>query len=112
MDALDVMALFCLAMMAVIFVSIFIFLGSLPGQIAKKRGHPNAKAIPVGGWATLVFALVGWPFVLMWAMAKQDSKKDQVDDAESEADNTLNRQVRELGQRLAAIEEKLKQAEG
>ena len=57
-------------------VALFVVLGSLPGQIAKKRGHPNAKAIQIGGWATLLLAVVGWPFVLMWAMSESSPKLD------------------------------------
>ncbi len=43
------------------------FLGGMPGRVAADRGHPKADAIRVGGWATLIFGIVGWPWVLMWA---------------------------------------------
>ena len=43
------------------------FIGGLPGRVAAERGHPKADAIRVGGWATLIFGIVGWPWVLMWA---------------------------------------------
>jgi hypothetical protein len=45
------------------------FIGGMPGRIAAERGHPKADAIRVGGWATLIFGMVGWPWVLMWAYA-------------------------------------------
>ena len=45
------------------------FVGGMPGRIAAERGHPKADAIRVGGWATLIFGIVGWPWVLMWAYA-------------------------------------------
>ncbi len=45
------------------------FVASMPGRIADERGHPKADAIRVGGWATLIFGIVGWPWVLMWAYA-------------------------------------------
>jgi hypothetical protein len=106
------MALFSLAMMVVIFVGVFVFLGSLPGRIAKKRGHPNAKAVLLGGWATLVLAVVGWPFVLMWAMSGQNPKREHGVDAKGQSGDPLELQIRELGQRLAAVESKLKQVEG
>ena len=112
MTALDVMALFSLAMMVVLFVGVFVFLGSLPGRIAKKRGHPNAKAVLLGGWATLILAVVGWPFVLMWAMSGEYPKKTQGDTVGDQSADALERQMFELGQRLASVESKLKQVEG
>jgi len=39
----------------------------MPGVIAKKRGHPWAEAVAVGGWATLICGFVFWPLVLIWA---------------------------------------------
>jgi hypothetical protein len=43
------------------------FIGGMPGRVAEARNHPKAQAIKVGGWATLIFGVVGWPWVLMWA---------------------------------------------
>jgi len=67
MTFLDIFALTILFIMVVIIVGFFYFLASLPGRIAHNRNHPNAKAIEVGGFATLVFGVVLWPVVLMWA---------------------------------------------
>ena len=39
----------------------------MPGRIARKRGHPWAQAVTVGGWATLICGFVFWPLVLIWA---------------------------------------------
>lgn len=111
MTALDFMALFSIAMMVVIGILIFVVLGSLPGQIAKKRGHPNATAIQIGGWATLVFAMVGWPFVLMWAFMGEANPRDDRAGSEN-ADDSASRSVRDLAHRLTALESKLNKAEG
>jgi hypothetical protein len=113
MTALDVMALFSLAMMVVIGILIFVGLASLPGSIAKKRGHPNATAIQIGGWATLIFAMVGWPFVLMWAlMGEANSSAETVNASKGTGGDGLNPQIRELEQRIAALENNLKKEEG
>ena len=40
---------------------------TLPGHIAKSRGHPWAQAVTVAGWVTLIFGFVLWPVVLIWA---------------------------------------------
>jgi type VI protein secretion system component VasK len=101
------MALAVLAMMVAMFVAIFVVLGSLPGQIAKKRGHPNAKAIQIGGWATLLLAVVGWPFVLMWAMSEPSAELDP--EEKNSNDQDLNQRVSELSQRLATLESKLEE---
>jgi hypothetical protein len=69
MDALDTTALVSLLITVGLVVALIWFLGGLPGRIAKERHHPYAEAIQIGGWATLVLAGVGWPFVLMWAYA-------------------------------------------
>lgn len=107
MTVLDVMALFVLAMMVAMFVAVFVVLGSLPGQIAKKRDHPNAKAIQIGGWATLLLAVVGWPFVLMWAMSEPIAKFDP--EKADPTDQGLSQRINEVSQRLATLESKLEE---
>lgn len=107
MTALDVMALATLAMMAVMFIAIFIVLGGLPGRIAHKRGHPNAKAIQIGGWATLLLAVVGWPFVLMWAMAETSTNRSP-ENRELGGDG-LDYRLSELSERVSTLESKLKE---
>ena len=67
MTGLDYAALFVLALLAAIIVGVVFFIGNLPGSVARKRKHPNAEAIAVGSWAALVFGVVLWPLVLMWA---------------------------------------------
>jgi hypothetical protein len=42
-------------------------IGGMPGRVAAERNHPKAEAINVGSWATLLFGVIGWPWVLMWA---------------------------------------------
>ena len=102
------MALVVLVMMVAMVVALFVVLGSLPGQIAKKRDHPNAKAIQIGGWATLLLAVVGWPFVLMWAMSESSAKLDP--GKTDSIDQDLNQRISELSQRLATLESKLEEA--
>jgi hypothetical protein len=43
------------------------FIGSMPGRVAAERNHPKAEANKIGGWATQILGVVGWPWVLMWA---------------------------------------------
>jgi hypothetical protein len=39
----------------------------LPGYVSHKRGHPWAEAVAIGNWARLIFGLVFWPLVMIWA---------------------------------------------
>ena len=67
MTGFDFAAWFVLFLLAVIIIGVVAFIGSLPGIVAKKREHPYADAILIGGWATLLCGVVLWPVVLMWA---------------------------------------------
>ena len=67
MTGLDYAAWFVLLLLAVIIVGVVFFIGNLPGSVARKRNHPNVEAIAMGSWAALVFGVVLWPLVLMWA---------------------------------------------
>jgi len=67
MTVLDYAAWFVLALLAMIIVGVVFFIGNLPGSVARKRNHPNVEAIVMGSWATLIFGVVLWPLVLMWA---------------------------------------------
>ena len=69
MTGLDYAAWFVLLLLAVIIIGVVFFIGNLPGSVARKRNHPNVDAIVMGSWATLLFGVVLWPLVLMWAYA-------------------------------------------
>lgn len=67
MAFVDIFAWIVLVVLLATIVAIFVALGMMPGYIAKRRGHPWAEAVMVGGWATLIFGFVLWPLVLIWA---------------------------------------------
>ena len=69
MDGLDIAAFVVMALLAGAAVAVFVFLGSWPGRIARGLNHPYAEAISIGGWVTLIFGGIGWPFILIWAYA-------------------------------------------
>ena len=35
-------------------VGVFVLLGALPGHVARKRGHPWAEAVAIGGWKHVI----------------------------------------------------------
>ena len=69
-DAFDIIAFVAFGILLVAAVVVVVTLGSLPGQIAKKRGHPQAAAITVTGWLGLATGGILWPLALIWAFLK------------------------------------------
>jgi fatty acid desaturase len=66
-DGLQIFALIILITIAVTIVGVWIFLGMLPGQIAKKRNHPQADAINVCGWWGAITMGLLMPLAFIWA---------------------------------------------
>jgi hypothetical protein len=64
---IDVFAWIVLVVVVATLAGVFIALGMLPGRIARRRGHPCAEAVAIGGWATLICGFVFWPLILIWA---------------------------------------------
>jgi hypothetical protein len=77
MSLLDLLAWVVLIVTVSTLVGIVVALGAMPGRIARRRGHPWAEAVMVGGWATLVFGLLFWPLVLIWAYVDVPMKREQ-----------------------------------
>jgi uncharacterized protein DUF3302 len=50
MSLIDLFAWIVLVILLASVVAIFVALGMLPGHIARKRQHPWAEAVSVGGW--------------------------------------------------------------
>ena len=69
-DVLDIFAFVVFGVLLVAAVVIVGTLGSLPGQIAHKRGHPQAAAITVAGWLGVVTGGLLWPLALIWAFLR------------------------------------------
>ncbi|RDJ24269.1 DUF3302 domain-containing protein [Bosea caraganae] len=67
MSTLDVFAWIVLAVLLLSTVFVVVFMAMLPGMIARRRNHPWAEAVAVGGWVTLFLGFVLWPVVLVWA---------------------------------------------
>jgi hypothetical protein len=69
-DIFDIFAFVVFGVLLVAVVVIVVSLGSLPGQIAQKRGHPQATAITVASWLGIATAGLLWPLALIWAFLK------------------------------------------
>ncbi len=103
MTGIDYFAWFVLIVIVVSLVYVFIALARLPGQIAKKRGHPQAEAINVAGWLGLLLTLgVVWALAMIWAFTKPAAGSEQTTSAGDE--------IAQLEARIAKLEGKLDQA--
>lgn len=70
LDFFDYMAFVVFGIIISLFVSVVVVIGSLPGKIAERRNHPQAKAINVAAWISLLTLGVLWPIVFVWAFTE------------------------------------------
>ena len=67
---LDIFALIVMGILIAVIIVAVVKLGPLPGNIAKKRGHPQADAINVLGWIGIITMGVSWLIALVWAYTR------------------------------------------
>lgn len=67
MSGLDLFAWVVLIIVLAVIVLVVWLMGSLPGHVARRRGHPWAEAVGIAGWITLIFGFVLWPVAMIWA---------------------------------------------
>jgi Protein of unknown function (DUF3302) len=67
---LDAFAFVVFAILIVVAVVIVVSLGKLPGQLARKWGHPQASAINALSWIGIATGGVLWPIAFVWAFIK------------------------------------------
>ena len=74
-DPFLIAALVAIGMLFVIVVAAIVFIGSLPGKIAKKRNHPQVDAVNAASWIGLAALGALWPIAFVWAFWSYDSKQ-------------------------------------
>ena len=67
LDFFDYMAFVVFGIITTLFVSLVVVIGSLPGKIAMARKHPQANAINVASWISLLTLGALWPIAFVWA---------------------------------------------
>jgi hypothetical protein len=95
--------IFAFVVFAILFLAIVIAvvgLGSLPGHIARRRGHPQADAITAAGWIGIASLGILWPIAFVWAFLRPANNAVAQTLGESEESNRLN----EMQDRLNALE--------
>ena len=75
MSGLDLFAWVVLIIVLAVIGLVFWLMGSTPGHIARRRGHPWAEAVAVAGWITLIFGFVLWPVAMIWAYVDVPAKR-------------------------------------
>jgi len=88
---LDIFALIVIALLIGVVIWLVVLLGNMPGEIARKRNHPQAEAIAALGWIGLITMGIGWFVAIVWAYYKPDSTgsdlEERVKDLESQIAN-------------------------
>jgi amino acid transporter len=74
MDFLDIFALIVMAILLAVVIWLVVLLGSMPGNIAKKRHHPQTEAIQALGWIGIITAGIGWFAAIVWAYTNPAGK--------------------------------------
>jgi len=92
---LDIFALVVIAILIGVVIWLVVLLGSMPGEIARKRNHPQADAISALGWIGLITMGLGWFIAIVWAYYKPDA-----------ADGVLEERVRDLENRIENLQVK------
>jgi hypothetical protein len=76
MSGYDILAWIVLIILLAVIVLVIWLMGSLPGHVARRRGHPWADAVGVAGWITLIFGFALWPIALIWACVDVPARRD------------------------------------
>jgi hypothetical protein len=90
---LDIFALVVIAILLALVIWLVVLLGNMPGEIARKRQHPQAEAISALGWIGLITMGVGWFVAIVWAYYKPGA---------AEAD--LNKRIEDIESKLEALQ--------
>lgn len=94
MDGLDIFSLFVILLLLAIAIWLVVVLGSMPGNIARQRNHPQADAITALSWIGIITMGASWLLAMVWAYYIP-TKRDE--------DATA------LNQRVSALEQELEQ---
>ena len=93
---LDIFALVVMLLLLGVVIWLVVLLGNMPGEIARKRNHPQAQAITALGWIGLITMGIGWFVAIVWAYYKPASP-----DA---ADSDLQQRVKDLEMQLQQVQ--------
>ena len=93
---LDIFSLIVIAILLAAVIWLVVFLGNVPGDIARKRNHPQSEAISALGWIGLITMGVGWFVAMVWAYYKPDASDPGLQKRVDEMEDQI-RQLQEEG---------------
>ena len=64
---LDIFALVVMLLLVGAVIWLVVFLGNMPGDIARKRNHPQVAAISALGWIGVITLGAGFLVAIVWA---------------------------------------------
>jgi hypothetical protein len=96
---LDSIALGSIFLMLVLATVAIALIGSAPGKIARRRGHPWPEAVEAASWVGLV-TVVAWPLAFVWAFLPLPAKSNANSSDTSQPDSDAAK----LEDRIAALE--------
>ncbi len=64
---LDAFAFLVFAILIAVAMIVIVKLGQLPGQLARKWGHPKASSINAASWIGIATGGLLWPLAFIWA---------------------------------------------
>ena len=96
----DVIAFVVFGILFLAIVVAIVALGTLPGNIARRRGHPQADAITAASWIGIATMGLLWPIAFVWAFLRPTN--NGVAQAPREADEL--KQLADIENRLKALE--------
>jgi hypothetical protein len=113
MDVFDLMAFVVFAVLVAAILVIVVALGSLPGSIARKRGHPQAAAVNVASWLGLATAGLLWPLAMIWAFCVAQPRRPLGSTAEQQpqafSDPVAKDQLAHMQARLDSLQAALRE---
>ncbi len=96
---LNYVALGVIAFLVVLLAVAIVQLGSLPGKIAHRRGHPQADAVNAASWISFVTLGALWPLAFVWAFFHAGTPL-----VEKQTLGTTDGELDKLQSRLTALE--------
>ena len=88
--ALDIFALIVITLLIAVVIWLVVLLGNMPGDIARKRNHPQAAAITALGWIGVITMGVGWFIAMVWAYYIPDNPEAAESDLQERVNNLEN----------------------
>ena len=92
---LDILALIVLLVLAAAAIAIFVAIGRIPGDLARRDSHPQAEAINLLAWFGLLAGGLGWVLALIWSRTRI---------GENAGSSALEHRIAELEDRVAELE--------